>query len=43
MYEQDAKNKMRERPKEGVADYAVVASIHGINYILERNVVAFSR
>ena len=44
MYEQDAKNRAREKQKkEGVADYAEVASIHGINYIFEGNVVVFSR
>ena len=44
MYEQDAKSKSRgKQPKEGVADYAEVASVHGINYIFERNVVPISR
>ena len=44
MYEQDAKHKVREKQKkEGVVDYAENASIHGINYVLERNVVAVSR
>ena len=44
MYEQNAKNRAREKQKkEGVADYAEVASVHGINYIFEGNVVVFSR
>ena len=44
MYKQDAKHKLREKQKkEGLVDYAENASIHGINYVLERNVVAVSR
>ena len=44
MYEQDAKHKVRgKQKKEGVLDFAENASIHGINYVLERNVVAVSR
>ena len=41
MYEMNRKNKKQRN--EGLEDYAEVASIHGINYIFERNVVAFSR
>ena len=35
--------KNKKQRKEGLEEYAEVASIHGINYIFERNVVAFSR
>ena len=35
--------KNKKQKKEGLEEYAEVASIHGINYIFERNVVAFSR
>ena len=41
MYDMNTKNKKQK--KEGLEEYAEVASIHGINYIFERNVVTFSR